>query len=140
MTQRTICAFASSYPKRRPHTVTRPTTFGGFLANLWHAATVGESREPLVLVGATGFEPVTSSVSGKRSPAELRARRTRSYANGWRRCPELNRGTGFCRPLPEPLGHTAVPALVEPPSGVSEGGEDGERMTGLEPATLTLAR
>jgi hypothetical protein len=42
--------------------------------------------------------------------------------------------------LPEPLGHTAVPALVEPPSGVPEGGEDGERMTGLEPATLTLAR
>jgi hypothetical protein len=26
------------------------------------------------VVGATGFEPVTSSVSGKRSPAELRAR------------------------------------------------------------------
>jgi hypothetical protein len=28
----------------------------------------------LCVVGATGFEPVTSSVSGKRSPAELRAR------------------------------------------------------------------
>jgi hypothetical protein len=27
------------------------TTLGGSLANLWHAATVGESREPLVLVG-----------------------------------------------------------------------------------------
>jgi hypothetical protein len=44
-----------------------------------------------------------------------------------RRCPELNRGKGFCRPLPEPLGHTAVMG-------------HRERMTGLEPATLTLAR
>jgi hypothetical protein len=33
-------------------------------------------------VGATGFEPVTSSVSGKRSPAELRARAARSYGVG----------------------------------------------------------
>jgi hypothetical protein len=39
------------------------TTLSGSLANLWHAATVGESRKPLVLVGATGFEPVTPSVS-----------------------------------------------------------------------------
>jgi hypothetical protein len=30
----------------------------------------------LCLVGATGFEPVTPSVSGKCSPAELRARVT----------------------------------------------------------------
>jgi hypothetical protein len=52
----------------------RSTTFSGFLANLWQAATGGESREPFVLVGATGFEPVTPSVSGKCSPAELRAR------------------------------------------------------------------
>jgi hypothetical protein len=35
-----------------------------------------------LLVGATGFEPVTSSVSGKRSPAELRARAARSYGVG----------------------------------------------------------
>ena len=28
----------------------------------------------MCLVGATGFEPVTPSVSGKCSPAELRAR------------------------------------------------------------------
>ena len=37
----------------------------------------GPAAFPLVrayVVGATGFEPVTSSVSGKRSPAELRAR------------------------------------------------------------------
>ena len=32
------------------------------------AATEGESREPLVLVGATGFEPVTPSVSDPTSP------------------------------------------------------------------------
>jgi hypothetical protein len=32
--------------------------------------------DTLCLVGATGFEPVTPSVSGKCSPAELRARVT----------------------------------------------------------------
>ena len=100
------------------------------------------------VVGATGFEPVTPSVSGKCSPAELRARVTPIICERWRRCPELNRGTGFCRPLPEPLGHTAMPPLAERPSGSPEGTTRRgagrprrvERMTGLEPATLTLAR
>ena len=31
-------------------------------------------KGPLTCVGGTGIEPVTSSVSGKRSPAELTAR------------------------------------------------------------------
>ena len=46
----------------------------GLLAHVWRT---GANPEPLktayVLVGRTGFEPVTSSVSGKRSPAELTA-------------------------------------------------------------------
>jgi hypothetical protein len=61
-------------------------------------------------VGRTGFEPVTSSVSGKRSPAELTARETA------RRRRESNPCTGLCRPLPKPLGHSAarVPDLRHP--------------------------
>src|SRR4029450_12843379 len=42
----------------------------------------------------------------------------------------LNRGTGFCRPLPEPLGHTAVATLVEPPSGGPEGGDPEAELRG----------
>jgi hypothetical protein len=41
----------------------------GSLANLWQATTLGESREPSVLVGATGFEPVTPSVSANGGEA-----------------------------------------------------------------------
>ena len=37
-------------------------------------ATQEAAEQGCCVVGATGFEPVTSSVSGKRSPAELRAR------------------------------------------------------------------
>src|SRR3954454_21629932 len=68
----------------------------------------------------TGIEPVTSSVSGKRSPAELIARGgdgIRTRVHGF---------AGRClasRPL-----HRARPR------------EPTERMTGFEPATLTLAR
>jgi hypothetical protein len=47
----------------------RPTTLSGSLANLWQATTLRESREPSVLVGATGFEPVTSSVSANGGEA-----------------------------------------------------------------------
>ena len=49
----------------------------------------------------TGIEPVTSSVSGKRSPAELTARVLR-----WRR--ESNPCARLCRPLPH---HSATPPL-----------------------------
>ena len=75
----------------------------------------------------TGIEPVTSSVSGKRSPAELIAR---GFEN-------LEVETGI-----EPVC-TALQAVASP-LGHSTAGIDAsstfERMTGFEPATLTLAR
>jgi hypothetical protein len=37
----------------------------------WAQGTFVQVKDPLMLVGDTGIEPVTSSVSGKRSPAEL---------------------------------------------------------------------
>ena len=74
----------------------------------------------------TGIEPVTSSVSGKRSPAELIAPGT-----------PLEVETGI-----EPVC-TALQAVASP-LGHSTAGVDVyhtlERMTGFEPATLTLAR
>src|SRR5829696_10470938 len=80
------------------------------------------------VVGATGIEPVTSSVSGKRSPAELSAR-----GGGGNR----TRVQGFAGPC---LSHSATPPTSRgeagrrpTPEGVSE------RTTGFEPATLTLA-
>ena len=72
----------------------------------------------------TGIEPVTSSVSGKRSPAELIAPGS-----------NLEVETGIepvCTALQavaSPLGHTTLCELPR-----------AERMTGFEPATLTLAR
>ena len=80
-----------------------------------------------MLVGDTGFEPVTSSVSGKR--ATDCANRPR-----WRR--DLNPCTRICSPLPRlsatpPWKHCSPPGLGETRS---------ERTTGFEPATLTLAR
>ncbi len=62
--------------------------------------TAEQPREGL-FVRDTGIEPVTSSVSGKRSPAELNARGAR-----WKR--ESNPCTRFCRPLPKPLSHSTV--------------------------------
>ena len=56
-----------------------------------------------VMVGDTGIEPVTSSVSGKRSPAELIAR---DPSWRWRR--ESNPCARLCRPLPH---HSATPPL-----------------------------
>src|SRR3982074_1053140 len=53
------------------------------------------------MVRDTGIEPVTSSVSGKRSPAELIAPTWR-----WRR--ESNPCARLCRPLPH---HSATPPL-----------------------------
>ena len=88
---------------------------------------IGRGR---LLVGDTGIEPVTSSVSGKRSPAELIARGgsgNRTRVQGF---------AGRC------LSHSATP-----PAGnefqvleVRRGPEFSERTTGFEPATLTLAR
>ena len=79
-----------------------------------------------MLVRDTGIEPVTSSVSGKRSPAELIARVL-----------ILEVETGI-----EPVC-TALQAVASP-LGHSTAGVDAirtfERMTGFEPATLTLAR
>jgi hypothetical protein len=79
-----------------------------------------------MLVRDTGIEPVTSSVSGKRSPAELIAPGT-----------SLEVETGI-----EPVC-TALQAVASP-LGHSTAGVDAtapfERMTGFEPATLTLAR
>ena len=77
------------------------------------------------LVGDTGIEPVTSSVSGKRSPAELIAHN------------QLEVETGF-----EPV-YTALQAVASPLGHSTKVGTplaDSERTTGFEPATLTLAR
>ena len=60
---------------------------------------------PSELVGDTGIEPVTSSVSGKRSPAELIALRSYCSDGDSHRC-EV--GTGF-----EPV-YTALQAVASP--------------------------
>ena len=54
-------------------------------------------------MGDRGFEPLTSSVSRKRSPPELIAR---GRQNPSRRGPESNRCARLCRPLPN---HSATP-------------------------------
>ena len=61
-----------------------------------------------MLVRDTGIEPVTSSVSGKRSPAELIAPGFELWR--WRR--ESNPCARLCRPLPH---HSATPPLGLPP-------------------------
>jgi hypothetical protein len=60
----------------------RPTLMTGYLsrglgarrktlARVWRTATINEAEKTeYVLVGRTGFEPVTSSVSGKRGPIQ----------------------------------------------------------------------
>jgi hypothetical protein len=79
------------------------------------------------LVGDTGFEPVTSSVSRKRAPTAPIARIGAEVE------------TGF-----EPV-YTALQAVASPLGHSTEvapeyGWHRSERTTGLEPATLTLAR
>ena len=81
---------------------------------------------------------MTSSVSGKRSPAELNARVFDRLS------PILEVETGIepvltaLQAAASPLGHSTAKGI--------EPGEDvllldpSERMTGFEPATLTLAR
>jgi hypothetical protein len=54
------------------------------------------------VVRGTGIEPATSSVSGKRSPAELTAPGSKNWR--WRR--ESNPCARLCRPLPH---HSATP-------------------------------
>ena len=88
-------------------------------------SSVSAGQGPFLLVGDTGFEPVTSSVSRKRATTAPIAR-VRSYSR-WRR--DLNPCTRLCRPLPR--------LSATPPLGAAK---PSERMTGLEPATSTLAR
>jgi hypothetical protein len=81
------------------------------------------------LVGDTGIEPVTSSVSGKRAPAAPIALVLVAEVE-----------TGFepvytaLQAVASPLGHSTEPAPHVTCGGLSE------RTTGFEPATLTLAR
>ena len=79
------------------------------------------------VVRDTGIEPVTSSVSGKRSPAELIA-----LVVQWEVETGIEPVCTALQAVASPLGHSTVgsDALIAP----------FERMTGFEPATLTLAR
>ena len=63
-------------------------------------------------MGGRGFEPLTSSVSRKRSPPELTAR-ARHATRSERRGPESNRCARLCRPLPN---HSATPPYESPGS------------------------
>ena len=82
------------------------------------------ARASIMVVGDTGIEPVTSSVSGKRAPAAPIAR------GGYRIRTGVNGFAGRC--LTSRPTHHEMLGLGAPGSS--------ERMTGLEPATLTLAR
>ena len=92
-------------------------------------------RPAVLLVGDTGIEPVTSSVSGKRATAAPIAQAA-DVPSGpstprWRR--DSNPCTRLCRPLPR--------LSATPPLSVHRAGPTAsERTTGFEPATLTLAR
>ena len=86
-----------------------------------------------MLVGDTGIEPVTSSVSRKRSPTELIARACLGQVERWRR--DLNPCRRICSPLPR---LSATPP--RPGRRFSRSQAVSERTTGFEPATLTLAR
>ena len=87
-------------------------------------------------MGPTGLEPVTSSVSGKRSSrAELRAPDCgllRLLTS--RRRPELNRSDGFCRPAPN---HSATSPHTPGEPG-RMGAEDGARTRDLNLGKVAL--
>src|SRR5580692_314937 len=78
------------------------------MAHIWPMSLITRSGYGLctarTVVRDTGIEPVTSSVSGKRSPAELIAPGKQSWR--WRR--ESNPCARLCRPLPH---HSATPPL-----------------------------
>ena len=107
------------------------------LSPVWHRSGTNARRKrplprvsagqgPISMVGDTGFEPVTSSVSRKRATAAPIARE--GWTSRWRR--DLNPCKRLCRPLPRLSATPPVWGLRTP----------SERMTGLEPATSTLAR
>ena len=85
-----------------------------------------------MVVGDTGFEPVTSSVSRKRATTAPIARDRAGFDSGFE---SVEVETGFepvyaaLQAAASPLGHSTVKAV-----------KPSERMTGLEPATSTLAR
>src|SRR5689334_15919353 len=95
-------------------------------------ATFIDGMWPLSCVGDTGFEPVTSSVSRKRAP-------TAPIALDLLPCTRVEVETGFepvytaLQAVASPLGHSTE---VSPRDYLAA----SERTTGLEPATLTLAR
>ena len=66
-------------------------------------------------MGDSGFEPLTSSASRKRSPPELIALNG-PFASSKRRHPESNRGTGFCRPLPNHSAMSPVRRALKVPA------------------------
>ena len=78
------------------------------------------------MVRDTGIEPVTSSVSGKRSPAELiaQASKKREVETG------IEPVCTALQAVASPLGHSTVKGCFTPL----------ERMTGFEPATLNLGK
>jgi hypothetical protein len=90
------------------------------------------------LVGDTGIEPVTSSVSGKRATAAPIARAVHNNP-----C-EVE--TGFepvwtaLQAAASPLGHSTMRSVHPTGSAEPARRRSTERMTGFEPATLTLAR
>ena len=112
-------------PPRTDHRCSVPILLGTHWAH-HHQVVLNMALTCSYVVRDTGIEPVTSSVSGKRSPAELIAR---ALNRRWRR--ESNPCARLCRPLPH---HSATPPLG------SDASCTFERMTGFEPATLTLAR
>ena len=95
----------------------------------------------VVLVGDTGIEPVTSSVSGKRSPAELIALHHSECTVIMHCGTALLRGGNGIRTR---VHGFAGRCLASRPSHRGGNPGDGldlfERTTGFEPATLTLAR
>src|SRR5919112_3429081 len=93
------------------HKATGPKIMGSYFARFAGSFRVGDS----------GFEPLTSSASRKRSPPELIAR---AFRRSERRHPESNRGTGFCRPLPN---HSAMPPAAPCSANRGQRAEDGIR-------------
>jgi hypothetical protein len=96
-------------------------------------------RDGLVLVGDTGIEPVTSSVSGKRATAAPIALKEELLGC----CKEVEMGFEptytALQAAASPLGHSTLRRVLSR-SREPEREWASERMTGFEPATLTLAR